>query len=100
MEKKNLKEKAEAVDICDLRTATERTELELRVSKIEQIPEMIQFLKSVLIIHLGHLFVVLQDPFPISNWWDYSDITVQNVGSLFWVIRINWSCAHQPKSDF
>lgn len=67
MEKNNLKGNVEAVDICDLRTATERTELGLRVSKIEQIQKMIQFFKSVLIIHLGPLFVVLQDPFPISN---------------------------------
>lgn len=67
MEKNNLKGNAEAVDICDLRKATERTELGLRVSKIEQIQKMIQFFKSGVIIHSGHLFVVLQDPFPISN---------------------------------
>lgn len=77
MEKNNLKGDAEAVDICDLRKATERTELGLRVSKIEQIQKMIPFFKSMLIIHLGHLFF-LQDPFPISKWWDHSDIMVQN----------------------
>lgn len=67
MEKTDLKGNAEAVDICDLRKAAERTELGLRVSKIEQIQKIIQFFKSLVIIHLGHLFVVLQDPFPSSN---------------------------------
>lgn len=43
MEKNNLRGNAEAVDICDLRKATERTELGLRVSKVEQIQKIIQF---------------------------------------------------------
>lgn len=67
MEKNSLRGNAEAVDICDLRKATERTELGLRVSKVEQIQKIIQFFKSLLIIRLGHLFVAFQDPFPISS---------------------------------
>lgn len=98
MEKTDLKGNAEAIDISDLRKATERTELWLRVSKIEQIQKIILFLKSVLIIHSGHLFVVLQNPFPISNWWDYSDITVQNDASLFGSSEL--ADLGQPKSDF
>lgn len=98
MEKNNLKGNAEAVDICDLRKATERTELGLRVSKIEQIQKMILFFKSVLRIHSGHLFVVFKIPFQSATDEITQTLQFRMMTPFFGLSEL--TDLDQPKSDF
>lgn len=55
MRNTDLKGNVETVDISDLETVTERTELGLRVSKIEHMQETIQLLRSLSVIHLEYM---------------------------------------------
>jgi len=58
----NLKGNVEVMDISDLETAAERTELGPKVSKTEQPQRMIQFSRSLSGIHLEYTRLCICHP--------------------------------------
>lgn len=82
----NLKGNVKAVDISDLKTGIERTELGLRVSKMEQIQKTIQFLRSLsnlLRVHGAMYLSSCKIPFRLANDGIHQTLQFRMMASSF-----------------